>query len=325
MSMDWDKAKTLLDGAQRIILLTHITPDGDAIGSSLGLGHALRSRGKQITWAVDEGAPGNLRFLPGADQIQKSLNGAQADLAIVTDCSDERRMGEIGKAVRALNLPLINLDHHITNTLFADANLVDALTAAAAEGVLDWLDRLEIPLTLEAAQCLLCGLVTDTLCFRTDNTTAATLNKAQRLMTAGGDLSAIVQRTVSRIPAAVVRLWGLVMPTVRLEDHVIWVKIAQAASKTAGAPAGKDGGLVSLLLQADDAYIACVLTESEAVTEISLRAVPGFDVSGAALSLGGGGHKLAAGAPVSGSLDEVEARVIPLLKAAARVGKPTIT
>jgi phosphoesterase RecJ-like protein len=325
MSMDWDKAKALLDGAQRIILLTHITPDGDAIGSSLGLGHALRARGKQITWVVDEGAPGNLRFLPGADQIQKSLNGAQADLAIVTDCSDERRMGEAGKAVRALNLPLINLDHHITNTLFADANLVDALTAAAAEGVLDWLDHLEIPLTPDAAQCLLCGLVTDTLCFRTDNTTAATLGKAQRLMTAGGDLSAIIQRTVSRIPAAVIRLWGLVMPTVRLEDHVIWVKIAQAASRMAGAPDGKDGGLVSLLLQADEAYIACVLTESEAVTEISLRAVPGFDVSGVALSLGGGGHKLAAGAPVDGTLDEVEARVIPLLKAAARAGKPKIT
>jgi bifunctional oligoribonuclease and PAP phosphatase NrnA len=325
---DRDRANALLSGAQQIIILTHIAPDGDAIGTLLGLGHALRNQGKTATMSVDEGVPPGLRFLPGTADIRANLDGVQADLVIAVDCGDESRMGNAGKSARTLGKPLINIDHHHTNTRFGDANLVDSVAVAAAECVLDWLDDLHIALTPDVAQCLLCGIVTDTLCFRTSNVTAATLGKAQRLMQAGGDLSVIVLNTVSRMPTDVIRLWGQVLPTVRIEDHVIWAKDSLAARRAANGAGGgdtKDGGLVSVLLQADQAYVSCVLHEKDNGTvELSFRAVPGFDVSGLASSLGGGGHMQASGATVTGSLDEVEARVVPLLKEAAKAGTPAV-
>jgi bifunctional oligoribonuclease and PAP phosphatase NrnA len=320
--MDRDKAQALLDNAQQVIILTHISPDGDAIGTLLGLGHALRNLGKTVTLAVDEGVPRNLRFLPGADDVRAELNGVQADLVIAVDCGDESRMGNAGKSVRALGVPLIDIDHHRTNTYFGDANIVDPAAVAASECVLDWLAHMYLGITQDVAQCLLCGIVTDTMCFRTSNVTATTLGKAQRLMLAGGDLSFIVMNTVSRMPTDVIRLWANVLPTVQIEDHVIWVKVSIAARKSANIPDGgdtKDGGLVSVLLQADEAHVSCVMTEKEEnKVELSFRSAPGFDVSKVATSLGGGGHVQASGATVTGTLDEVVARVIPLLKEAAR-------
>jgi phosphoesterase RecJ-like protein len=327
--MDNEKAKVLLDGAQRVIALTHIAPDGDAIGSLLGLGHALRQQGKTITLAVDDGVPPELRFLPGAADVRSDLDGVQAGVVFALDCSDESRMGQVGKSARALGVPLVNIDHHVTNTNFADVNLVNVAAVATAECLLDWFDTCHIPITPDVAQCLLCGIVTDTLCFRTDNVTAVTLGKAQRLIGLGGNLSRIVRHTVSRMSSSTIRLWGQVLPITRLEDHVIWTKVSLDARRAANGAGGgdtKDGSLVSLLLQVDEAYISCVMTEKDGgMVELGFRAAPGFDVSAVAFNLGGGGHVLASGATIGGTLDEVEARVIPLLKEAVRAGTPVVT
>ena len=322
--MDWSKAAELIRNSTKILIVTHVSPDGDAIGSLLGLGIALKEMGKTVTMAVDGGVPLALRFLPGAGEILASVKpGLQVDLFIAVDCGDAERTGKVGAQGFAFNVPTINLDHHRTNTNFADANLVDENTVAAAEGVLDLLDRLGVAPSAAVAECLLCGVVTDTLCFRTSNVTSATLGKAQRLMAAGADLSGIVQRTVSHLSTAALKLWKQVMPTVCLEDHVVWATITLAMRQDSGYIDGADGGLVSLLIQADEAYVSCVLREKEDNTvELSIRAVPGFDVSDYSLSLGGGGHTLAAGATVKGSLAEVEALVIPTLKAIAKAGKP---
>lgn len=325
IASDWAQAQKLLTNAQRILILTHVGPDGDAIGSQVGLGHSLRSVGKTVTMVVDEGAPGYLRFLPGSAEVRPTLDGVQADLVIAVDCSDEARVGQAGEAARKLGVPWINLDHHRTNTLFANANIVDADFVATAEGIIYWLDKLGIAITSDTAQCLLCGIVTDTMCFRINTVTAGTFGLAQRLMADGAKLTTIVQNTLNRMPTATIRLWGQVMPTAQIEDHVVWVKITNAARAIAGYPDHDDGRLVSLLLQADDAYISCVFRELDennvAKVELSLRAKPGFDVSTVAFAIGGGGHLLASGATVPGTLDEVEVRVIPMLKEAAKPGQ----
>jgi bifunctional oligoribonuclease and PAP phosphatase NrnA len=332
--MDWDKASALIRGANRIIILTHVSPDGDAIGSMLGLAHALTSIGKKVTPVVDEGVPENLRFLPGIDSVQAKLDPqTTADLVIAVDCGDEGRTGDAGKAARTLGLPWVNVDHHRTNTFFGDANLIDLNTASASEGVFDLLAHIEIIPNKDAVQCLLCGFVTDTLCFRTDSVTPETLRKAQRLMALGANLSYIVQQTVARMPMSAIQLWKQVMPTVQYEDRVIWARITNEARRAAGfsdaVGAGSDGGLVSLLVQAEDAYISCVLREKQDeqgdnCIDLSFRAVPGFDVSKVAVELGGGGHRLAAGATVPGRIEDVEARVIPMLKEAAKAGAPAL-
>jgi phosphoesterase RecJ-like protein len=323
--MDWTKANDLVAGAGSILVLTHVGPDGDAIGSMLGLAHALEERGKTVVTAVDGGVPGDLVFIPGSDSVCAALDGLAVDLVIAVDCGDESRMGEAGQVALNSGAPLINLDHHRTNTLFGAANLVDLATVAAAEGVLDWLDHMGIELDTITAFCLLTGLVTDTLCFRTDNVSSETLGKAQRLMAHGAPLAEIVQRTVGRKSYAGLRLWSLVLPTVRLEDRVIWAVIAQAMFKEVGYSGWDDAGLVSTLAQTEEAYISAVFKEKpDGGIEIGFRAVPGFDTANVAVALGGGGHKLASGATVHEPLDTLVPRVVEMLKAEVRRGTPLV-
>jgi phosphoesterase RecJ-like protein len=320
---DWEQADDLLNAAQRVIILTHVSPDGDAIGSMLGLGHALTLWGKTVTMAVDEGVPPHLAFLPGSEVVRTDLAGVEADLVIVVDCSDERRVGNMGKAARTLGLPWINLDHHATNVGFADANIMDSTFVSASEGVMRWLYRNNAPLPLDSAICLLCGLVTDTMCFRTASVTSDTLALANDLMRKGANLTHIVQHTIARMPTTALYLWGKVLPTASVQDHIALARISLAARQEAAYTESSDGGLVSWMLQADDAYIACVLKEVEGnAVEISLRAKPGFDVGKVAFAVGGGGHTLASGATMLGTFEEVEARLRPLLRAAVESGTP---
>ncbi len=323
--MDWEKASSFVRGARSVLVLTHVGPDGDAIGSMLGLAHALQRLGKTVITAVDEGVPPDLAFLPGADSVRPTLDSVAVDLVIAVDCGDAPRMGAVGQAAIRSGAPIVNLDHHPTNTLFGSANLVDPATVAAAEGVLDWLDWMGVDLDQTTAICLLTGIVTDTLCFRTDNVTAETLGKAQRLMSYGAPLAEIVQRTVARKTYAGLRLWAHVLPTVRLEDHVIWAVITREMFEAAGYSGWDDDGLVGRLVQTEDAYIAVVFKEKpDGDIEIGFRAVPGFDTSGVAVSLGGGGHRLASGTTITEPLDTLVPRVIDLLKAEVRSGTPVV-
>ena len=324
--MDWNEAAALLASARRVLVLTHVNPDGDAIGSMLGLANALRGLGKDVQTAVDGGVPSDLAFVPGSAAVRAELDAVRTDLVIAVDCGDEARMGQVGQVARRGGAPLINLDHHRTNTLFGDANLVDPTTVASAEGVLDWLDRLGAPIDRVTAFCLLTGLVTDTLCFRTDNVSSDTLGKAQRLMACGASLTEIVQRTVNRTSYAGLRLWGLVLPTVRLEGGVIWAAITREMFVQAGYDGHDDAELVSTLIKADEAFIAAVFREKgDGAVEIGMRAVPGFDTSEVAVALGGGGHTLAAGATVREPLATLVPRVVAMLQEAVRAGAPLVT
>ncbi|NPV68497.1 MAG: bifunctional oligoribonuclease/PAP phosphatase NrnA [Anaerolineae bacterium] len=326
MMMEWDKAAALLSQAQYIVIVTHVGPDGDAIGSLLGLMWALRRLGKRVVPAVDEGVPPEFTFLPGAEEVRAALGDVQPDLVIAVDCGDPGRMGKAGEAARAAGAPLINLDHHITNTRFGDANLVDPATVASAEGVLDWLDRLGVAPDRQIATCLLTGIVTDTLCFRTDNVSAAVFGKAQRLIEAGAPYSEITQRTVMRMSFEALGLWAAVLPRMRLEEEgILWVAIDRPTRQALNYNDARDGGLVSLLISADRARIAAVFREKDdGKVEIGFRAVPGYDVATVAARLGGGGHALAAGCTIDGPLEEAVARTLALLREAAREGAPVV-
>jgi len=324
--MDWDKAAALLRPAQHVVTVTHIAPDGDAIGSLLGLTWVLRRLGKQVTPAVDDGVPPEFAFLPGAEEVRATLDGVLPDLVVAVDCGDASRMGQVGAAAQAAGAPLINLDHHVTNTRFGDANLVDPLTVASAEGVLDWSERLGVALDREIATCLLTGIITDTLCFRTDNVTAAVFGKVQRLIEAGAPYSEITQRTVMRIPFEALGLWAVVLPHMRLEEGgILWVAIDRPTRQALNYNDARDGGLVSLLISADRARIAAVFREKDdGKVEVGLRAVPGYDVATVAARLGGGGHALAAGCTIDGPLDAAVERTLALLREAAREGAPVV-
>jgi phosphoesterase RecJ-like protein len=279
----------------------------------------MRQLGKQVTPAVDGGVPPALRFLPGAEEVLATLGEVTPDLVIAVDCGDAGRMGQAGVAATASGAPLINLDHHVSNTLFGTANLVDPATVSSTELILDWLPRLGVSLDTGIATCLLTGLVTDTLCFRTDSVTAAVLGKAQRLVEAGAPLSDITQRTLLTKPFADLRLWAEALHTVQMDEGVIWVALDRQTRDRVQATDNGDAGLVSFLVTAEEATVAAVFREKDdGRIEMGFRAKPGFDVGRVAVALGGGGHVLASGATVDGPLDVAIGRALPLLKQAAK-------
>ena len=319
---------TALAQANQILCISHVSPDGDAVGSLLGIGWLLRQQGKQPTLTLQDEVPHEHQVLPGAGDIitsqapnyRRDVQERTFDLVICVDASSPDRMGNAYNSEVHGSAPLLVIDHHITNTNFGSINWVAPECAATCQMLAYLADALNVPLQDELAECLLTGLVTDTLCFRTSNTTAAVLEVAQRLMEGGASLVDITQRTVSRQPFAMIKLWSKILPTIQLEDGVIWASTTQSTFEEAGLPVG-DTGLSSYLVTADEAAMSAVLVqkatpEGQPSVECSFRAKPGYNVSTLALRLGGGGHPAASGCTILGDLAEVEAQVIGQMKTA---------
>lgn len=291
-----------LRAAQRPLLIAHIAPDGDAIGSVLGLGWALRDAGRRPTLACADAVPEGLRFLPGAEDIVRAPSGLE-DLIVALDCADLQRLGSLYDEKLFRHLPLLNIDHHVTNTAYGQAQLVDPTAASTAQLVYGLLRRLEFPVSPYAATCLLTGLITDTRSFRTSNTDAEALRTALALVEAGAPLAEINHQLDHGLSLGVIRLWGRTLSSARLRDGIIWAEISQETLADCGLSSADTSGLVSFLASAREARIAVLLTEKEdGRIEVGMRSVPGVDVSAVALALGGGGHPQAAGCTLPGPL-----------------------
>ncbi|MGC8837127.1 MAG: DHH family phosphoesterase [Anaerolineae bacterium] len=309
--------------ARRILIVTHVSPDGDAIGSLLGLGWALEGLGKEVILACADPVPRHYRYLPGSERIVQAPDSTGVDLVISLDGSDLERMGAAYDAGRLQGVPLANIDHHVTNVLFGTWNWVDPSRAATAQLVLELVDHLGLPLDGRIALCLLNGLVTDTLGFRTPNTGPGELAVAVRLMEAGASLRRVMHHAFNRRPYSSIRLWGLALQTVHLEGRIIWAEVTQEMQRLAGGGDMSNGSLVNFLIAAEGADAAVVFTEKEdGQVEVGIRSVAGVDVSGVALSLGGGGHPQAAGCTLPGPLAEARERVLAALAQAIRDQRP---
>ncbi len=318
---DFAAASAALRAARSILIVTHVKPDGDAIGSLLGLGNALRPAGREVYCAVDGGVPDFLRFLPGAQEVRAGLQDISADLLISVDADREDRAGEVGALGLTRCNSVINLDHHVSNTGFGDIQLVMPAAVSSTEVVFYWLQELSLPLTLDVALPLLTGLVTDTLGFRTSNVTPQTLRVALELVEAGVSLYDIMARTLESRPWRDLLLWRRGLQSLTMADGVVSAQISAEDSALAGTGPGEDGGLVNQMRATNEARIAVVFRElGDGQVSLSIRSKPPYDVAGVAQELGGGGHAQAAGATIAGPLAAAQARVLPLLREAVNVG-----
>ncbi|MCC7355268.1 MAG: bifunctional oligoribonuclease/PAP phosphatase NrnA [Anaerolineae bacterium] len=305
--------RDILQRSQRILAICHVNPDGDALGSLLGFGWALKEMGKETALACADPVPPFYQYLPGHEEIVQQPVG-EFDLVVSLDCSDAQRMGDSYRD-EYRRLPLLNVDHHVTNLRFGTFNLVDLEAASTAEIIFLMLDELALPLDPPIAQCLLTGIVTDTRGFRTASCTPRVLSIANRLMAAGASLPEIVSRTLDRRPLAAIRLWAQALPGAQLRGRVLWTEVTEAMRAATGLATVDDSGLVNFLLTAEEADVAVVFSEKNGgqEVEVGFRARPGWDVAQVALALGGGGHMLASGVTVRGTLPEVRERVLALL------------
>ncbi|MGL4650250.1 MAG: DHH family phosphoesterase, partial [Caldilineaceae bacterium] len=208
--------------AQNLLVLSHVKPDGDAVGSLLGMGTILRALGKSVTLALQDQPDADLLTIPGSEVILGPkdldlLRGATYDTIVATDASSVDRLGALYND-HDWGAPLLVIDHHVTNTRFGAINWVEPTDAATCQMLVSLADALGVPLALPLAQQLLSGLVTDTLCFRTSNTSPAVLETGMRLMAAGGNLGVITENILDQRPFSVLRLWGLVLGDTQMAD-----------------------------------------------------------------------------------------------------------
>jgi phosphoesterase RecJ-like protein len=309
-----ERAHRLIKSAQRPLLICHIAPDGDAVGSLVGLGRALRQVGLEPILACPDPIPPDLSFIPGVEKVTKDVD-APFDLVISLDCSDRDRLGHLPQLPAFTDAPLLNIDHHVTNSDYGDVNVVDPHASSTAEIVLHLLEYMAIPLDTEIATALLTGIVADTRGFRTSNVAPQVMATALRLMEAGASLPYIAFHSLDSHPTSALRLWGAALSQFQIEDRVIWTSIPLAMRQATGYTDNGDAGLASFLLSAEDADIAVVFVErEEGSVEVGLRAVAGFDVAQVALQFGGGGHALAAGCDLPGPLAEARSRLLAALK-----------
>jgi len=310
-----EQASQLIRSARYPLLICHVAPDGDAVGSLTGLGHALRHEGLEPILACSDPVFARFNYIPGVESIVQEVN-TTFDLVISLDCSDMGRLGHFPQMPGFDDVPLLNIDHHLTNLEFGDVNLVDPHASSAAQVVLRLLDYMEIPLNADLSTCLLTGIVSDTRSFSTSNVTIQVMEAALRLMKAGASLPRITQHALNRRPVSAILLWGAALTRFQIEDRVAWTGISLAMRRAAGDESNGDTGLANFLVSADGADAAVVFAEREdGRIEVGLRAVPGFDVAQVALQFGGGGHALAAGCNLSGPLEKAQSNVLAALRA----------
>lgn len=309
--------RSFIQEARRILIVSHVGPDGDAIGSLVSVGQLLRAQGKEPVLFCEDPVPESYHYLPGSGEITQQAEGA-FDLVISLDCSDRYRMGDkLTQHPESLldSVPLINIDHHITNTRFGTLNWVDPEAVATAQMILELAESLDWELTSPVATCLLNGLITDTRSFRTSNVDARAIRAALRLMEAGASLSHITRQSLEQRSVASVRVWGQAIERLHLEDGILWTVVTRAMRQQMGLDGNDLSGLANFLSGIREADVVAVFTERDNGTiDIGLRAAPGLDVAQAALRLGGGGHPQAAGCTLDGALTQVQERVLGVLR-----------
>lgn len=319
----WDAAVALLTQAQRVLLLAHRSPDADALGSALALGMALESRGAEVTVSFGDDPfviPRALRTLPGQHLIVSPQDIAGTFDAVVSlDASSVERLGVL--ADRVSHPSLLVIDHHPSNPGFGSINLIDPALEATAVIVLALLDRMGVQLTEPVAHALYAGLITDTGSFRYQATTPQTHGMAARLLSTGIRHDAIARTMFDDEPFAVMRLMGAAVADMRLEPAavggrgLVWTAIDAVSRQFAGVAVIELERIIDLVRTTSEADVAVAYKqEDDGSWRVSTRSRGGVDVGQAMAALGGGGHRMAAGVTLAGSLEQVHHAVVTALE-----------
>jgi len=323
---DWSAAVTAVrdlppDGS--VLLICHVNPDGDALGSMLGFGLGLRRLGVRHLQATFPGAAGDrpevpepFQALPGLDLlVSDDRASADPDLVVCFDVAAESRLGALVDRLDRTPASVV-LDHHASNTWFGQIHLVDPSAAATSVVAVQLLDRLGVPLDAEIAECLYVALATDTGSFKFDMTTPAVHELAARLLGTGIRPGEISRRVFDTRPFGAVKLYGEVLGRAELEPAaaggvgLVWTYATLEDLRRHDQRPYVLEGLIDSVRCAAEADVSCVVKQvADDEWAVSLRSKGAVDVGRVAVALGGGGHRLAAGFTGRGSVAEVMAQI----------------
>jgi bifunctional oligoribonuclease and PAP phosphatase NrnA len=310
-----------LDSATRVVAVSHANPDADAVCSLLAIRLAFASPDRSVTIALGPGQiPPNLAFLEGLGLIRPlvEIDASQFDRVIYLDCADEARVDDPSTDFHGTipaGTPVINIDHHVTNTRFGSIDLIDPDAAATCEILALLFEDMGITLTPVVATALLTGVQGDTLGLRTPSTTSRTLLVSSHLVAAGADLDTIVDQLFRLRPFTTLKLWGAAFSRAELIDGLVWTEVTPDMLRETGASAAEAEGIVNYLAGTMTARVAALLYRERDGWRVSLRSLADdVNVATLASEYGGGGHSRAAGLRLSGDLPERDAFLRDLTK-----------
>ena len=297
----------------------HIRPDGDCVGSQLGLTLALRQEGKKVVCWNEDSMPQKYEFLDPDHIFQKPKRGLKFDCVIAADAASFDRLGEVGRRIARRKL-LINIDHHESNTRYADINWVSPREPSTGELIFRLLRTARWPITKRIADCLFTAVSTDTGSFQYSTTRPGTYHVAGELVRRGADLAKICNEVYQSYPLSRARLLRHIYSHFRLSHlgHIAYFWLKKADFARTGAESSDTEGLIDHIRAIAPVVVACVFEELEPeLTRISLRSKSAaVNVNEIAAQFGGGGHPAAAGARIPGRPMSVQRRVIAAVKKA---------
>lgn len=318
--------RPMLRSAGKVVVTCHHSPDGDALAAVLAFSNSLRLVRWEVRAVSPSPVPQSYRFLPGWESIavyrqdgpgqaidpdaREALLGA--DMIVCLDCSDLDRLGPLyaENTEKFAATPIINIDHHISNSYYGGLDLVDPSAASVCEYLTLLMEREDLPITLEIASVLLVGVVADTQGFRTGATTAATLKVAASLMERGASLSRASESLFNTRSAPALRLWGRVLSRAHVDGRLVWAGIDREMLDESGATMEDADSLVDFIAGVPGTSVAFLFSEEDGKIRVSMRTSQELNAAEMAGVFGGGGHPRAAGCTLDGPMAEVEERLL---------------
>ncbi|HEY7526538.1 MAG TPA: DHH family phosphoesterase [Candidatus Limnocylindria bacterium] len=304
----------LLRGAERITTICHENPDADTLGAAIALAIAAERMGKRSEVVSGDPPPPFLAFLPRVADVRRAPQ-LEPDVAVVLDAGDLARTGSVAveQSEWLARARIANVDHHVSNTGFGEAVLIDPTAAATCEMVALLLPELGVPLDREIATALLAGIVQDTHTFAHPNATPRTLRVAAELVEAGADLSRLNRAVYADKPFSTLALWGLILAGIgqRCDGRIVHASMTALMLQQTGESATASEGFVDLLASTKAADVTVLFKEVDATaTRVSVRTTERADAVAITSAFGGGGHARAAGCTVAAPLADAREQLL---------------
>ena len=322
--MNWKDVISALEPLSEVAVISHFRPDGDAIGSTLALGLALRGLGKRVHLWNEDMTPARFAFLEGAEGLSRPPavwpEGAQA--LVCVDTGDKKRLGEAGMALLAQAPLSLNIDHHETNTHYASLNAVDGEAAACGCVLFHLLKEWGLPISRGMAEALYTAISTDTGSFQYSSTTSEVMHMAAELIDCGVDVGDINRRLYQETPLSTLAVQREVLNHMVVEEGGSISHYAMPAGKKAELGVGMEDtkDLVDIIRVVEGVRVAAIFEDLEnGLIRVSLRSKdPRLNVAELAGLFGGGGHAMASGIRMRGCLEECREKVLQAIRSAVR-------
>jgi phosphoesterase RecJ-like protein len=310
-----DQIGEVLRSRQSFVLISHVRPDGDAIGSQLALGYSLKAMGKSVRLINEDGLPENLAFLSGSEIIETPpAEPLDVEVAIALDTATKPRLGDAALHAASKAKLWLNIDHHISNPKYGDLNLIDSTSPATGEILYDLITALDLPLPPETRDAIYVAVSTDTGSFQYPSTTARTYEMAADLVRRGLDVGTINSKTYDEHPYRRLELMRALLNTLeRSPDGVVahWELREKTRLDLALRPEDSEG-LIDVIRAIRGVRLAAFFEElPDGKVRVSMRSKDReLDVCKIASAFGGGGHALAAGIRMKGPLEAAKQQVL---------------